>query len=275
MKRIIVTVFAVAFGMQHSLAQLETFHDFSAVTITGDTISMSQYSGQKVMVVNVATFCGFTNQYSGLVTLDSLYGSAYNFVILGFPCNDFGAQEPFDDSTIAAFASNVYNVKFQMMHKISISAVDTLELYKWLQLQNRNGVANAPVTWNFNKFLINEQGQWIAHHPEATAPLDTAITNWITSSPTAITELGTSSSVKLFSNNVANTISILIDAKRAENFLVELFDVSGKKIVDVFSGNVTGIHTVTYNATSISRGIYFLKVTSTGFAKTFKVAVGN
>ena len=157
----------------------QSFHDFKEVTITGDTLDLSAYAGKKVLVVNTASFCGFTPQFGDLQKLDSLYES-YGFEVIGFPCNDFGNQDPHNDSAINQFCQNNYGVQFQMMHKIDVVSGDTAELYKWLQNQNRNGVATAHVTWNFNKFLIDRQGKWVRHYTQTKSPLDTAITNWIT-----------------------------------------------------------------------------------------------
>ena len=153
----------------------ETFHSFQAVKINDDTISLSQYYGKKVMVVNTASYCAYTPQYTDLQQLYQQYQS-YNFEILGFPCNDFGAQEPGGDSEIDSFCTT-YGVTFQMMSKIDIISTDTAEVYKWLQLASRNGVANAPVTWNFHKFLIDETGHWVAHHASPVNPLATVITD--------------------------------------------------------------------------------------------------
>jgi glutathione peroxidase len=271
MKKIIVCALSLFLNFL-AQAQLETFHDFSAVTITGDTISMSQYAGKKVMVVNTATFCGFTNQYAGLVTLDSLYGSG-NFVLLGFPCNDFGSQEPFDDSTIWDFAHNTYGVKFQMMHKISITAFDTLEVYKWLQLQSRNGVADAPVIWNFNKFLIDELGHWVAHYTQFTTPLDTVITNWITASPTGVVSINKPMETALLQNPVNDKIQLRISSTFSEKVCLNIFDLKGTIKDCIFSGIVSGEQTVIYSTQKLDSGIYFLKLTGDSVNETLKVAV--
>jgi hypothetical protein len=108
-----------------------------------------------------------------------------NFRVIGFPCNDFGGQDPYSDSTINSFCLNQYGISFPMMSKIFIRVGDTSMVYKWLQKKSLNGVANAPVSWNFNKFLIDENGNWKWHLPSAIEPTDTLITNWITSGTTS------------------------------------------------------------------------------------------
>lgn len=157
---------------------LKTLHDFKVLSITGDSIDLSMFAGKKVLVVNIASQCGYTPQLGPLQKLDSLY-EGYGFEVLGFPCNNFANQEPLPDSGIANFCENNYNVHFQLMHKINIVAGDTAPVYKWLQRKALNGVANASVTWNFNKFLIDRQGKWVKRFTQITSPLDTAITNWI------------------------------------------------------------------------------------------------
>jgi glutathione peroxidase len=117
-----------------------SFHDFEVRTILGDTISLSQFAGKKVMVVNTASFCSYTFQYGLLESLREQYSTAYNFEILGFPCNDFGNQEPGHDTTILEFCTNTYNVQFPMMSSIHIQTGDTAAVYKWLQRAELNGV---------------------------------------------------------------------------------------------------------------------------------------
>lgn len=164
-----------------SMAQeFQSFHDFSAETITGEWISMSQYAGKKLLVVNTASYCGYTHQFGALEQLDSTYANN-NFEVIGFPCNDFGAQDPGTNEEILEFCQGIYGVTFQMMARVSITASDTCEIYKWLQTASRNGVADAPVTWNFNKFCIDEYGHWVMHFPSEISPFDPQITDWIMS----------------------------------------------------------------------------------------------
>lgn len=174
------TLFTIAFllGTRFLFSQSLTFHDYRELAINGDSIDLSVFAGKKVLVVNIASQCGFTPQLGPLQKLDSLYES-YGFEVLGFPSNNFANQEPLPDSSIEDFCQNNYNVQFQLMHKIDIVSGDTAPVYKWLQRKALNGVANASVTWNFNKFLIDRQGKWVRRFTQATNPLDTAITNWI------------------------------------------------------------------------------------------------
>ena len=154
-----------------------TFHNYSSESIIGDTIHFSQYYGKKVMVVNTASYCVYTPQYTDLETLYNQY-QQYNFEIIGFPCNDFAQQDPHNDSTINQFCTD-YGVTFQMMSKIATISQDTAPVYKWLQRAALNGVSDAHVAWNFNKFLIDEAGHWVRHCLSTVNPMDTSITNWI------------------------------------------------------------------------------------------------
>ena len=167
----------LSFSLALRAQTLQTFYDFRWPTIHGDTISMSQYAGKKVMVVNCASYCTYTPQYAKLSKLDSIYSARYNFAIIGYPCNDFGNQGGTDSAII--HTCNGYNVQFQIMSTVKIITGDTAPLYKWLQRGDLNGVASHHVTWNFNKFLIDRQGHWVRWFDSNVGPLDSAITNWI------------------------------------------------------------------------------------------------
>ncbi len=166
----------------HSLKAQTGLHGFKVKNIVGDSIELSQFAGKRLMIVNTASFCGYTTQFAQLQQLYQQY-QQYNFEILGFPCNDFGNQDPNSDSAIFNFCTNNYNVSFPMMSRIEIVAADTAPLYRWLQRADLNGVSNAQVTWNFNKFLIDENGQWVQHFVSNVSPLSAQITSWIMQNP--------------------------------------------------------------------------------------------
>lgn len=252
-------------------AQTESFHDFYALKIVSqDTLHFSDFIGKKVLVVNVASFCGFTPQYPGLAALDSIYGGP-NFAVLGFPCNDFGAQEPYDDSTILAFSKN-FSVGFQLMHKISITAPDTAEVYKWLQLQSRNGVANAPVAWNFTKFCIDEAGHWVKHFPSAITPMDTAITNWIQSpNVTGIVQKKMQAEILLLGNPTHDKINFKIKSDNPEQYTVKLYDLQGRQLDEIFTGKINGEQIFSYHPKKLSSGTYFIRLQSHSCSKALRV----
>ncbi|CAN5678985.1 hypothetical protein BH11BAC1_BH11BAC1_11610 [soil metagenome] len=268
---IIVVICLVSFL---SKAQ-ETFHDFTQVTIIHDSLHLSDYAGKKVLVVNTASFCAYTPELGDLRILDSIYGGP-NFAIICFPCNDFGGQEPYDDSTIYQFYLGNYHVGFQLMSKIAITSADTAEVYKWLQLQSRNGVANANVTWNFNKFCIDEAGHWIRRFSQTVSPLDTAITNWIQSpNTTGIAAKNNSTEIILHGNPAYGKIDLEVKTSKEENLVVELFDLQGKQVGQLFSGKIIENKSFSFTPQNLDKGIYFLKVHSTTMNKVMKVCYIN
>jgi glutathione peroxidase len=248
-----------------SNAQTETFHSFSQVTILGDTLNLASFAGKKVLVVNTASYCAYTPQYDDLEQLYTQYGGGTNFEIIGFPCNDFGHQEPSDDSTINVFCTG-YNVTFQMMSKIDITSPDTAEVYKWLQLQSRNGVADAPVTWNFNKYLIDESGHWIAHYSEVTNPLDPVIVNWLTT--TGINEIQTKASISVYPNPARESITIHFSPEviNAANARLSIIDALGNVVL---APNVSTLKSEPIDISSLTRGMYFIRlITGSGTYQT-------
>lgn len=251
----------------------QTFHDFTVIDIVGDTIPLSQFYGKKVLVVNTASYCGYTYQFGLLQALDSTY-TGNNFVVVGFPCNDFGEQDPYADSTIATFCTSQYGVTFPMMKKISITAPDTADVYKWLQRQDLNGVANAPVTWNFNKFCINEAGHWVRHFDSNIAPFDTAITNWIMSpSVTGIQQNIPNSSIAVKMNNEQQLIQVSSSLNHPSNLNIFLVNVQGQVVSKIYNGMANGSFAINYSATSLNQGIYFVHAEMDNFSKTEKIVV--
>lgn len=147
-----------------------SFHSFNLKSIDGKSISFEKYKGKKVLIVNVASQCGYTPQYEGLQMLHQQFGDKVE--ILGFPANNFGAQEPGSNEDIQQFCQANYGVTFQMFEKISVVGKDQNDLYKWLEEQS----GKAP-NWNFCKYLIDEQGKLIGFYPSAVNPLEEAITS--------------------------------------------------------------------------------------------------
>jgi glutathione peroxidase len=153
------------------------FYSLNATTIDGQPFSFSSLKGKRVMIVNTASKCGYTPQYKDLEKLYRTYGGE-KFTIIGFPSNDFGWQEPGSESEIAAFCTSNYGVTFPMMSKVKTNAKKGDEVYQWLCNSDLNGVSNAKVSWNFNKFLIDENGRWVAHFPSSASPMSMEITTF-------------------------------------------------------------------------------------------------
>ncbi len=155
-----------------------TFHQFEVKTIDGQVQKLSDFKGKKILVVNTASECGFTPQYDELEKLYQKYKDK-NFVVIGFPANNFGGQEPGTNKEIAQFCKKNYGVTFPMMEKISVKGDDIHAIYKWLTTKNENGVESESVKWNFNKYLIDENGVYITHFGSGVNPLSSKITDWI------------------------------------------------------------------------------------------------
>ncbi len=156
----------------------KSFYDFKATTIDGQPFDLSALKGKKILVVNVASKCGYTPQYAQLEELYKKY-SDKNFVIIGFPANNFMGQEPGTNAEIKEFCTSKYEVTFPMMAKISVKGKDIDPLYKWLTSKDQNGVLDAPVKWNFQKFMISEDGQVVGFAAPGDKPFDEKIVSWI------------------------------------------------------------------------------------------------
>ncbi len=157
----------------------KSIYDFKVKTIDGKEFDFSSLKGKKVMIVNTASKCGNTPQYSDLEKLYKQYGGD-KFVIIGFPANNFMHQEPGSDAEIKNFCTMNYGVTFPMMSKISVKGDSIHPLYLWLTKKQYNGVSDAVVKWNFQKFLIDENGNWVKTIAPRTKPYDPEIIDWLT-----------------------------------------------------------------------------------------------
>ncbi len=148
-----------------------TIYDFNVTSIDGEKISMKQYQDKVLLIVNVASKCGFTPQYKGLETLYNTYKDK-GFMILGFPCNQFSNQEPGNNAEIKSFCSLTYGVSFNMFSKIDVNGEDTHPLYKYLKKEASGFLGTQSIKWNFTKFLLNKKGQVIKRYGSITKPLE-------------------------------------------------------------------------------------------------------
>lgn len=158
---------------------LKTIYNFKAKSLDGIDFDFNSLKGKKVLIVNTASKCGYTSQYSELEALFQKYGKSGGLVILGFPCNQFGGQEPGNASEIQTFCTKNYGVTFQMMEKIDVKGNQQHPIYKWLTTKEENNKENSNVTWNFNKYLIDEKGQYICHLGSNDSPNCEKIINWL------------------------------------------------------------------------------------------------
>lgn len=156
-----------------------SFYDFKVKDIDENDFDFSTLKGKKVLVVNTASKCGFTPQYEQLQELYEKHGDK-NFTIIGFPANNFMKQEPGTNEEIAEFCQKNYGVTFQMMSKISVKGDDMHPLYQWLTTKSKNGVMDSKVGWNFQKYLIDENGKLVEMLEPKVKPNDDKIVSWIT-----------------------------------------------------------------------------------------------
>ena len=147
---------------------MTSLQDFSATTLDGHDVDLSAYAGQVVLVVNTASQCGFTPQYEGLQKLHEKYGEQ-GFTVLGFPCDQFGNQEPGGEAEIGAFCQKNYGVSFPMMSKVEVNGDDAHPLYQWLRSE-KGGLLGGKIKWNFTKYLVGKDGQVIDRYAPTTKP---------------------------------------------------------------------------------------------------------
>jgi len=146
-------------------------YEFEVQTITGDKVQLGSYENQVMLIVNTASKCGFTPQYEGLETLYKKYQDQ-GFAVLGFPCNQFGGQEPGSESDIAEFCQLNYGVSFPMFAKIDVNGNDADPLFKYLKKSQKGILGSEKIKWNFTKFLVNRDGKVIARFAPTVKPQD-------------------------------------------------------------------------------------------------------
>ncbi len=179
MKQITILLTLVVMNTGLHAQTKKSFHDFKVETIAGDQFDLSQLKGKKVLVVNTASKCGFTPQYADLQELYEQYGGD-NFEIIGFPANNFLRQEPGTNAEIKEFCTLNYGVTFPMMAKISVKGNNMHPVYQWLTSKEENGVMDSTVKWNFQKYLIDEEGNLVDVVYSKENPLSEKIVSWIT-----------------------------------------------------------------------------------------------
>lgn len=165
----------VSWKLHYSTASI---YDFSYQKIDSqDSIKLSTYKGKKILIVNVASKCGYTSQYEDLQKLQEKYSS--RLVVIGFPCNQFLNQEPGTKEEILEFCKLNYGVTFPLSNKIDVKGHNQDPIYHWLTKKELNGLDDFHVSWNFNKFLIDENGKLLAHFDSDVKPLDEKITSYL------------------------------------------------------------------------------------------------
>ena len=147
---------------------MTSIYDFEAKSLAGEDVSLKRFEGQVLLIVNTASACGFTPQYRGLEALQQAYVSQ-GFSVLGFPCNQFGRQEPGSAAEIEEFCESNYAISFPMFEKIDVNGANAHPLYQYLR-DEKSGLLGSSIKWNFTKFLIDRSGKVVARHAPTTTP---------------------------------------------------------------------------------------------------------
>ncbi|MEY4052864.1 MAG: glutathione peroxidase [Chitinophagia bacterium] len=155
----------------------QSIHSFTVKSIDGKNLNLADFKGKKILIVNTASKCGYTPQYEGLEKVYEQYKD--KLVILGFPCNQFGGQEPGSNEEIVAFCKKNYGVSFPLADKIDVKGDNIAPIYQWLTMKSKNGILDASISWNFNKFLIDENGKMIAYFPSNVKPDSESILSYL------------------------------------------------------------------------------------------------
>jgi len=174
---LLITLISVDYNSNNIKTKPMPIYDITINDIEGKQINLNDFKGKYVLFVNVASNCGFTRQYKDLQTLYDKYKD--ELVVVGVPCNQFGGQEPGDEEQISIFCSEKYNVSFPMTEKIAVRGSDQHPLYKWLTSKDLNGRKNSSVKWNFQKYLVDKDGNLIDYWYSLTNPTSSKITNYI------------------------------------------------------------------------------------------------
>ena len=173
MKNIILTIMAI-FSFTNIDAQ-ESIYDLSINDINGNHINLNKFKGKHILFVNVASECGFTSQYAGLEELHNEYKN--DLIVIGLPCNQFGGQEPGAEREIQQFCTKNFGVSFLMTEKIEVKGENKHPIYSWLTNKELNGKSNSSVKWNFQKYIVNGEGDFLNYFYSITKPMSTQITS--------------------------------------------------------------------------------------------------
>ena len=152
-----------------SVAAAASVYDFTVKSIDGKDVKLSQYKGKKLLIVNTASECGYTPQYKDLEALYKKHGD--KVTVLGFPANNFGGQEPGTEAQIATFCEKNFGVTFPLFSKVSVTGADTAPLFKFLADKQQNGAVDSAPSWNFCKYLVDEQGRVVKFYKSGVSPL--------------------------------------------------------------------------------------------------------
>ena len=164
-----------SFNNKTNNSMINSIYDIAITSLEGKTIDLNDFKGKKILFVNVASKCGFTSQYKNLQKLHDTYGEKVE--IIGIPCNQFGSQEPGSAAEIKEFCTKNYGVSFLMSEKSQVKGANQHPLYKWLTNKSENGIKDSNVSWNFQKYLVDENGKLMQVFKSGVNPMDASITS--------------------------------------------------------------------------------------------------
>ena len=173
---LVMTLFVLCSQENKNNLPMKSIYDIELTSLSGENIDLHEFKGKKILFVNVASECGFTPQYADLEELYENYKD--KVVVIGLPCNQFGGQEPGSAEEIQSFCTKNYGVEFLITEKIDVKGAEQHPLYQWLTKKELNGVENSSVKWNFQKYLVDENGKYIDVFYSITNPLNDKITSY-------------------------------------------------------------------------------------------------
>ena len=177
MKSLIPAILLLVILTSASTVKVKSIHDFKVQSIDGQTIDLSKFKGKKLLIVNTASKCGYTPQYKALEALQQKYKG--KLVVIGFPSDNFGGQEFQENSQIKEFCQKNYGVTFPLTTRVDVKGENAAPIFKYLCNKSENGVLDAEIGWNFNKFLVDENGKLVAHFDSKTLPDSPEVLNLI------------------------------------------------------------------------------------------------
>ena len=178
MRFILIIIIVLLMGSATQTNAQSSFYDIKVETLEGETFDFAQLAGKKVLIVNTASRCGYTPQYEDLQKLYETYGDE-EFTIIGFPANNFFKQEPGSNEKIRNFCDSKYSITFPMMAKISVKGKNIHPVYEWLASKDKNGKMDTSVKWNFQKYMIDENGELVGLFQPKVKPMDPEVIAWI------------------------------------------------------------------------------------------------
>jgi len=272
MKQILTLLLSIIITLPFTIqAQKTNFFSFKVKTINGDSIDLSTYAGKKILVVNTASYCGYTPQYADLQQLYTTYKDK-NFVIIAFPANDFANQEPGSDGQILEFCQTNYNITFPIMSKIHVTGTEIHPLYKWLTQKSQNGLKDAPVSWNFQKFMINPDGSLYDFVPPSGSPLAPKITQWIEKT-SSVNEVLQKHVFVVYPSPAKQKFTIVVNVEKNSKVTLRIYDSKGVLAEELYNDMLESELRIEYFTDRLQNGNYIVTTEIDGFKQSQQITI--